>query len=110
MKNVKFQCFQRGFADSSCMENSLKDMHAIKGSISPSWGEQGRQWGMWPLLGPAGVCSWALGGHQTIERSGAKEGEKEKENTEASEKMNQVYRRKSRSSRVTLSLPTPPPF
>lgn len=34
MKNVKFQCFQRGFADSSCMENSLKDMHAIKGSIS----------------------------------------------------------------------------
>lgn len=33
MKNVKFQCFQQGFADSSCMENSLKDMHAIKGSI-----------------------------------------------------------------------------
>lgn len=35
MKNVKFQRFQQGFADSSCMENSLKDMHAIKGSPQP---------------------------------------------------------------------------
>lgn len=60
MKNVKFQRFQQGFADSSCMENSLKDMHAIKGSLELSWGEQGRQWGMWPLLGPAGACSWTL--------------------------------------------------
>lgn len=110
MKNVKFQRFQQGFADSSCMANSLKDMHAIKGPIQQGCREQGRRGGCGLCQGQLVSAPGLSEGTRPLREVGRKGEKKKKEKTQASEKMNQVYRRKSRSSQVTLSLPTPPPF